>query len=79
MAPERGFNGGNMVPSNRFHAGRCAVTRYSGRLHEPVGQSYRLLALCPAPTDPVGQSWRVDMHACMGVCRNTYTCKYALV
>jgi len=57
MAPERGFNGGNMVPSNRFHAGRCAVTRYSGRLHEPVGQSYRLLALCPAPTGPVGQSW----------------------
>ena len=40
---------------------------------------YRLLALCPAPTDPVGQSWRVDMHACKGLCRNTYTCKYALV
>ena len=35
---------------------------------------YRLLALCPAPTDPVGQSWRVDMHACKGLCRNTYTC-----
>ena len=25
------------------------------RLH--VGQSYRLLTLCRAPTDPVGQSW----------------------
>ena len=32
-----------------IHAGLCATM--CPRLH------YRLLTLCPAPTDPVGQSW----------------------
>ena len=40
----------------------CVCVCVPPRLH------YRLPTLCPAPTDPVGQSWHVCMHICMYVC-----------
>jgi hypothetical protein len=44
----------------------ASVLQVCPRLH------YRLLTLCPAPTDPVGQSWPcVCMYVC--VCALAYT------
>ena len=66
----RGFASGQRPFVYLEHSMRNENCGTGPRLH------YRLLTLCPAPTDPVGQSWRLTATPCcavalLAVCPNT--------
>jgi len=55
----------DVLASDVYHDGAPGACHARPRLH------YRLLTLCPAPTDPVGQSWPcVCIYVCM--CARAY-------